>query len=184
MQEQHTAEGGGSKTSSHRHLPPLAVLPNSVDWFLIQCLGFHPSGGGGLLSLQHNITGRQWLIYNSIWTKYPRWNGIAHTTTVSTQLCTSHFSLSIPSAVSCSTWLLSENWTNIRIFCQAGIFVYLQRGVHERERDQTSAGISGCRCQIRARFGIHELLVRYIKIDKEKKERNLTGSIFQGGLFV
>lgn len=128
------SRGRGGKTFFHRHLPPLSVLPNSVDWFLIQCLGFHPSGGGGLLSLRHNITGRQWLIYNSIWTKYPRWNGIAHTTTVSMQLCTSHFSLSIPSAVSCSTWLLSENWTNIRIFCQAGIFVYLQKGVHGRTR--------------------------------------------------
>lgn len=81
------------------HLHAHAALPKSVDWFLILYLGFHPSGGDGLLFLQHNITGRQWLIYNSIWTKYPRWNSIAHTTTVNTQLSTSHFSLSIPSAV-------------------------------------------------------------------------------------
>lgn len=137
-------EGGAKR---HRHLALLAVLPNSVDWFLIQCLGFHPSGGGGLLSLRHNITRRQWLIYNSIWTKYPRWNGIAHTTTVSTQLCTSHFSLSIPSAVSCSTWLLSENWTNIRIFCQAGIFVYLQSPRENEIKPVLEFPGAGVRCE-------------------------------------
>lgn len=52
-----------------------AALPKSADWFLLLYLGFHPSVGDGLLSLRHNITGRQWLICNSIWTKYPWWNG-------------------------------------------------------------------------------------------------------------